>query len=150
MALGALAALAMGGFYLEVFEGHTLGSRKLADCTADTLTIDLEYPRGRSFQLLLGVREPPGGASSPPPFRGEVVIDRGGQEVRRFPIHTSLAQPSNWLDHHGLNGAYILTGNPRARIADILKPNERYRVRVRFARRPPAGPSLWLHWIGGS
>jgi hypothetical protein len=143
----ALAALSVRELYRAALRGHTLGNRKLADCTADTLTIELVCPRGRSFQLLLGVPEPRGRTLSPPPFRGEVVIEQRGQEVRRFAIHTSTAAPSNWLDHERL-GAYILSRNPPARLSNVLKAGQPYRMTVRFARRPPAGTSLWLHWVG--
>jgi hypothetical protein len=151
----AILLLSYGGcaLWVEKVNGIPREAR-LTDCTQPDLHFRLDCPSGSHYQLLLGVpekkvdlRNPAAHPNKPPPFKGEVIITQAGQLIHRFPIVSTDAESSNWLEDHGLVGGYILTNHEKVRLDDHLKPGQEYDMTVSFTRQPPRNTSLWLRWL---
>lgn len=123
--------------------GMTLHSQRLASCTASTVRFTVRAP-DHGGQLLLGLPQP-SPTGKPPPFRGEVVLRRGGREVLRFPVVSWNVQTGNWLEGHGQAQTYFLTEGHM--LGDVLKARETYEGTVTFTHLPPASASLWLAYV---
>src|SRR5690606_29255608 len=88
---------------------------KLGNCKSNTTVVQFICPSGKLFRFLLGVPESKIHWSSPnakvppkPSFRGKIVIQSLDGQSISFPISPASITRSNWLQQHGIEGAYIL------------------------------------------
>lgn len=97
--------------------------------------------------MLLGASR---AAQLPPSFKGNLIISEAGKEIGEYPIGSDDMQECNWLhDSPELQG-YILTWrhtSSTAGFTDFLQAERTYDFNVKFSKMPPAGSSLWLHWL---
>jgi hypothetical protein len=133
---------------------------KLADIKSKVTKFSVTRPRGRTFRLVLGVKEPKilspdkakKAAIDKTRFRGTVLIQQAGKTIVSYPISAEKATNSNWLQSSGYASGYILAPKPSDSMApldDYLAPGQKYDVTVTFSQPPTAESSVWLAWLFG-
>jgi hypothetical protein len=113
---------------------------KLADCTADSLKVELKLATGSPYHLFIIL---PTAGTNGVNFSGQVVISRDSQQVATLPIGSDDLQPSAWLE--GQN-AQILTWSQtnRATLNAAIVERAWHTFEFRFSEMPPQGSSVWL------
>ena len=122
-------------------------STKLADCAVSELNFAYTVQGGGTFSMVVGVPHP---AQRPPSFKGDVIVRKSGTLIGEFPIGSDDMQECNWLHESPELQGYILTwrhGQSGAGFNDLLQRGGTYDFTVKFSQMPPAGSSLWLHWL---
>jgi hypothetical protein len=119
--------------------------QKLAECNTNALAFTMTCDHSPPYQFVLGLGQ---SHTGPIAFHGEVLIRQSTGTVATIQVGSDHITPCNWLP--GLDG-YVLTWNRTnagERLGEVLRPGQRYDVRVAFSETPPTGSSLWFSSMG--
>jgi hypothetical protein len=122
-------------------------SIKLVDCTNSILKVHLKVPKGRGYNLVLGMPGSEMAEKFPYKFSGRIQIIEDKSSIIDFPIGSELIQSCNWLN--GESG-FILTGFRNTNcpaLSQFIHPQKDYDIEIDFDQSPPPSTSIWLFWL---
>ena len=141
--------------YLCALGTQGLYSRKIADCTNNSVEGDMHFPSCHGFQIILD----PGcdfktrqDLTTSCVFSGNCFVFSNKTEIARFQISSGSAEICHGRKNHsslvyrlaGFPGKDFQTNSP----LQLLKAHDTYQVKLQFDYAPPKTSSIWLYWTG--